>query len=232
MRLLVTRPVDEAARTAAKLVSLGHEPVFAPVLEIASTGAAIPGGPFDLVIATSARALHEVEAIAAPLACVGEKTAAAGRKAGYAVTAVAPDAARLVDLLLRDSDAKKVLYLAGRERRADLETSLRAAGWAVEVVEVYAARPVSAWPAGVVAALAEGTIDGALHYSPRSAELALNLIGEARARLAHYCLSPAVAAVCARHAGTQKVFTASQPTEDYLMTLIGEQSASLGVKTI
>ncbi|MCW2274233.1 uroporphyrinogen-III synthase [Rhodoblastus acidophilus] len=219
MRLLVTRPVDEAERTAGRLSALGHEALIAPVMEVAPTGAALPDGPFDLVVATSARALHEVAPIAAPLACVGEKTAAAGRKAGFSVAAVAPDAERLADLLLKESGTKRVLYVAGRERRADLETRLGGAGWRVDLVEVYAARPVAAWPKKIVEALAAGEIDGVLHYSPRSAALALPLMGEARTRLDHFCLSPAVARACAE-IPADRVFVASQPIEDCLLSLI------------
>ena len=222
MRLLVTRPVDEAARTAGRLASLGHEPLIAPVMEVAPTGAALPEGPFDLVVATSARALHEVAPMAAPLSCVGEKTAAAGRKAGFTVAAVAPDAERLVDFLLKESGPKSALYLAGRERRAELEIRLRAAGWRVDLVEVYAARPVVEWPQDIVAALAAGKIDGVLHYSPRSAALALALMGEARVRLAHFCLSPAVAQACAE-IPADRIFVASQPVEDCLMSLLKGQ---------
>jgi uroporphyrinogen-III synthase len=228
MRLLVTRPTDEAARTAARLAALGHEPVLAPVLDIASTGAAIPAGPFDLVIGTSARALQGVEATRAPLACVGEKTAAAGRKAGFSVTAVAPDAERLADGLLRDLKPQKTLYLAGRERRAELETRLRAAGWSVALVEVYEARAVAAWPAEIMAALGAGEIDGILHYSPRSAQLALALIGAARAGLLHFCLSQAVADVCGEQVAAERLFVASHPTEECLMTVLGRRDASDG----
>lgn len=231
MRLLVTRPVDEAARTAARLTALGHEPALAPVLDIAPTGAVLPAGPFDLVIATSARALQPACPVEAPLACVGEKTAAVGRRAGFSVTVTAPDADRLAETLLQDASPKTALYLAGQERRADLEIRLRAAGWRVELVEVYAARPVSAWPRDIMSGIAEGGIDGILHYSPRSAELAAQLIGPSWPHLAHFCLSPAVARVCARFPGAINIFTASQPTEECLMTLIGEQNASLGVKT-
>lgn len=219
MRLLVTRPVDEAERTAGRLSALGHEALIAPVMEVAPTGAALPDGPFDLVIATSARALQNGAPLAAPLACVGEKTAAAGRKAGFAVAAVAPDAERLADLLLKEPGTKKILYLAGRERRADLESRLGEAGWRVELVEVYAARPVAAWPKKIVDALAAGEVDGVLHYSPRSAGLALPLMCEARGRIRHFCLSPAVALACAE-IPADKVFVASQPTEDCLLSLL------------
>ena len=224
MRLLVTRPADQADQTARNLRALGHLPIVAPVLEIAPTGAPLPQGGFDLVLATSAQALVRVpltaELLALPFACVGEKTAIAARTAGFSVLNAAPDAEALA-VFLQMGPAKSALYLAGHERRATLEESLRAAGWRVEIVETYAARAVQAWPDGVRAALDAGEIKGVLHYSPRSAALALALIGgESARRLHHFCLSPTIAAVCRERAPDAEVFTASQPDEEALMTLL------------
>ncbi len=228
MRLLVTRPSDQAARTAERLRALGNEPVLAPVLEIAPTGADVPQGPFDLVLATSAQAFLAGAAPLAPLVCVGEKTATAGRAAGFAVALVASDADKLAAALLRDPLPRHVLYLAGQERKPQLEQRLRAACWRVDVAETYAARPVHAWPEAIGSALLAGGIDGALHYSPRSAELSLRLMGEAAPRLAHFCLSPAVATVCRGQAPPDKIFVASHPDEDSLLTVVQEQNALLG----
>jgi uroporphyrinogen-III synthase len=233
MQLLVTRPADQAEQTAQKLRLLGHQPIAAPVLEVARTGAPLPPGAFDLVLATSAQALAGVpptaELLALPFACVGEKTAIAARTAGCSVLHAAPDAEALADVLRVGKPAKSALYLAGRERRATLEESLRAAGWRVEIVETYAARAVQAWPEGVHAALDAGEIKGVLHYSPRSAALALALIGERSARrLRHFCLSPAIAAVCREYAPDAEVFTASQPDEEALMTLLHAENPRPG----
>ncbi len=57
---------------------------------------------------------------------------------------------------------------------------MRGAGWRLDVVETYDARPVAVWPEEVVAALRGGRIDAVLHYSPRSAGAALALIGDSR----------------------------------------------------
>ena len=54
MRLLVTRPEADAARTAQALRASGHEAVVAPVLRVESIDAKF-GGPFD------ARAVHQRE---------------------------------------------------------------------------------------------------------------------------------------------------------------------------
>lgn len=226
MRVLVTRPADQAAPTAKRLSALGHSPVCAPALEIVPVAAALPEGPFDLILATSAQAfvgLSPSPALrAAPLACVGDKTAAAAEAAGFTARIVAPRAEALSARLIAEWPPGSALYLAGRERKPLLEDSLRAAGWRLAILETYDARPIEAWSAEVSAALKKGQINAVLHYSPRSATAALALIGaEGAAGLSHYCLSEDVAAICRTFAPAEKIFVASQPDEEALMTLVG-----------
>ncbi len=233
MRVLVTRPEAQAARTARRLAELGHEPVVAPALEIAATREPLPKSAFDFVLATSAQAFAGIELparfTALPLACVGEKTAQAGRKAGFLRIQVAPHGEALAKELAAEGNARSALYLAGRERKDALETILRAKNWRVEIVETYAATPVAAWTDEIRAALDAGDIDAVLHYSPRSAAIALALIGrEAARRLRHYCLSPAVAAACRDWAPAEKIVSASHPDEESLMTLLSKPVRSLG----
>jgi len=226
IRVLVTRPADQAARTAKRLAALGHETVVAPALEIVPTGAAPPDEPFDLVLATSAQAFAGWRAPdtlrKAPLACVGETTAQAGKAAGFAPILVAPRASALVERLVASHKPGSALYLAGRERKPDLEQGLRAAGWRLRLLETYEARPVAGWPAAVAAALEKGEIDAVLHYSPRSAEAALKLIGNGPAQgLLHLCLSQDVAALCRARVPGTRILTAFQPDEDSLLELLG-----------
>jgi uroporphyrinogen-III synthase len=233
MRLLVTRPADQAATTAQKLEAFGHEPVVAPVLEIAATGAFAPPSAYELVLATSAQALASVETdsplLRLPFACVGEKTAAAARSLGFSLLCVSPQAEALAERLLATRAPSFALYLAGRERKPHLEERLRAADWRIEIVETYAARPVAAWTEDVRSALGDGQIDGVLHYSPRSAALALALIGSDQARrLRHFCLSPDIASVCREWAPEENIFTASHPDELGLLTLLRAQDGLAG----
>lgn len=232
MRLLVTRPADQAARTAQRLRASGHDPVVAPVLEIAATGAVEPPGAYDIVLATSAQALAAVErgGLSLTFACVGDKTAALAKSLGFTILHVSPEAETLADFLLASHAPGLALYLAGRERKPVLEKRLRAAGWQVEIVETYEARPVAAWPENVQSAIRNGQIDGVLHYSPRSATLALALIGRDQARrLRHFCLSPDIASVCAEWAPGQLIFAASQPDEEALIWLLRAQDGFPGV---
>ncbi|WP_294540419.1 uroporphyrinogen-III synthase [uncultured Rhodoblastus sp.] len=224
MRVLVTRPPEQAAPTAQKLVALGHVPVLAPVLEIVATGARLPAGPFDLLLASSAQAFLGIapeSAPGSPLACVGAKTAEAARRRGFEVQTVGADSEALATVLLAEGRPKSALYLAGRERKGLLERRLRENSWRVEIIETYEARPVPYWPENLRAALACGEIDAILHYSPRSAALALALMGrEAAPRLRHFCLSAEIAALCGAWAPQQQIVAAFQPDEESLMALL------------
>jgi uroporphyrinogen-III synthase len=225
MRVLVTRPREQAAPTAKKLSALGHRAVLAPVFEIAATVAKMPELGFDLLLATSAHAFLGFKPSRAllelPLACVGAKTADAGRRQGLKVGDVGADSEALAALLLADGGAKSALYLAGRERKGLLERLLRQKEWRVEIVETYETRPVPSWPENICAALARSEIDAVLHYSPRSAALALALMGrECALRLRHFCLSAETAASCRDWAPEERIVTSSQPDEESLMALI------------
>ncbi|WP_298354716.1 uroporphyrinogen-III synthase [Rhodoblastus sp.] len=235
MRVLVTRPSDQAAGTAKRLAALGHEALIAPVLEIFPTGAPVPDGPFDLVLATSAQAFAGGTAPPAirgvAVACVGEKTARAARDAGFEVEFVAPRAEALVEWLIAEKKSGAALYLAGRERKPVLEQRLAGAGWRLELVETYDARPVASWPEEIVAALRHGRIDAVLHYSPRSAGAALALMGAAAARLSHFCLSSDVADRCRAIAPEATIFIASQPDEEALISLLGSAESRHGDRT-
>ena len=90
MRLLLTRPVADAARSAAALRARGHDVVLAPLIRIepvpADVGAGA-NGPWAAVLITSANALAGVrvgELTSVPLIAVGDHSAAAARAAGFA----------------------------------------------------------------------------------------------------------------------------------------------------
>ena len=192
MRVIVTRARGDAARTAAALRARGHEPLFSPVLEIVATGAAIHPGPAQALIATSAHAFEFLpQADAAGLAhlslfVVGARTAKAARDAGLApprvIAASALDLAQQVALAL--PGPAHLLYLAGHDRKSDLEAALHAQGHVIEVTETYEARAVETLSLETAQALARGEADAVLHFSRRSARLASQAAG-----LRHVCIS-------------------------------------------
>jgi len=231
MRVLVTRPEGQATRTAARLRAAGHEAVLAPVLTIAATGNAWPA-PRDALVLTSAQAALAMPAQAAsdwrdvPAFAVGERTAEALRGRGFGgVTSAGSDAAALAALMAtRLPQGAGILYAAGHDRKPVLEQALAAAGLALTVVEVYAARPAPAWDTAIRAHLQASTLDAVLHYSARSAALALAQADAAGARqaflaLRHHCVSEDTAAPVIA-AGATIVVTADRPDEDSLLATL------------
>jgi uroporphyrinogen-III synthase len=224
------RAREDAERTAARLAELGRESVIAPVTEVVATGAKAPPGPFDIVVATSAKAFDLLEASARdpiaglPLFVVGARTARAAAAKGLAIDEpAAPDVVALVARLsARRGAASRALYLAGRDRKSDLESALAAAGHRVAVIEVYAARERPAWTGGEAGDVAR--CGAAMHYSARSAALAARLaesagIGDAFRSLRHVCISEDTAGPL-RAAGIAGIHAARTPDEDALFAAL------------
>lgn len=225
MRILVVRALRDAERTAARLAAAGHEAVVAPAIEVRPLPYAVPDGPFQALIATSAHAfaacagLERLQQV--PLHVVGARTAAAGRAAGFGRPAsVAPNASALVDSLEAIFPSRaRFLYLAGRDRRPEIETRL-SRRHDVSVVETYAAEPRDVLADEALAGIAQGRIDAVIHYSRRSAEILLELVRKAGieaelGRLRHFAISAEAAEPLA--AIIQSVVVAARPDEDSLL---------------
>ena len=199
LRVALTRPIEDARRSAEALWACGFEPVLAPAMEIAPTGRQPPDGNYDAALATSANAFAflSTETLTRlrglKLHVAGERTAAVARAAGFeeAVT-TCPDAATLAATLAARRSPMRLLYLTGRDRKPDLESTLRSAGHRVVAAEVYIAEARRAWSADEAQALS--TCAAVLHYSRRSAELAAALaaragLGDHWRAMLHACLS-------------------------------------------
>ncbi len=221
------RARDDAARSAALLLARGFVAARAPVTEIRATGALPPPGPFDVVVATSAEAIARLAPAAraaiagASLYVVGEQTAQAAREAGMRLALEpAPDVAALLTALRRRlAPHSRALYLAGRERKSALEAALSEAGHLTTPLEVYVAQARAAWDEDEARAVAG--CGAALHYSRRSAALAVQLaeragLADPFRALRHVCLSPD-AGEPLRAWGAPRLHYASQPREDRLI---------------
>jgi uroporphyrinogen-III synthase len=240
MRILVTRPASEAVRTAGRLLAAGHEPVLAPVMVVRATGKAPPAGRFDAVLITSGRAVADEAAASlgaldldvVPLFAVGPQTAEAARQAGFRDVRIAGgDAAALLDLMgLTLPRPARLLYITGQDRKPTLEAGLAAAGYALSVHETYAAEAVAAWPAAVLDEIATQRLAACLHYSRRSAALALHLaeaagLAEAFLGLVQACLSsdaaaPLRAAATRYRMAAGHLAVAERPDESSLFALL------------
>jgi uroporphyrinogen-III synthase len=231
-RIMVTRPLDEAHDTAARLAACGHDVLIEPLLRIRETGAALPPGPFDAAVVTSGNAVRAVarrgpgpELLGLPVMAVGRRTAAAAERSGFTDVAFAGrDVEALVAALAaRWTSPCRILYLAGTDHTVDLAARLAPAGHVVSVCPVYEALKSERFSTEAAAALAEGEIDAVLHYSARTAEAFVaasrGIVSRAGSDLLHLCLSRKVADILVA-SGARRVEAAALPEEDALLDLI------------
>ena len=230
MRLLVTRPASEGARTAAALQALGHQTLLAPLLRIEPLAADFGPGPWDGVIMTSANAARALrdhprrdELLPLKLFAVGRSTAQAARACGFEdIVSADGDVSDLLALLVRSAGgASRLLYLAGADRRVDLGAAL--VGTQIDTIVIYRAGADARLPGEIEAAFAAGQIDGVLHFSPRTAATfvtAVAALATAALALPQFCLSAAVAKPL-QAAGARDLRIAARPDEAALLELIG-----------
>jgi uroporphyrinogen-III synthase len=235
VRLVVTRPEPDGERTAQGLRARGHQVLVAPLLQIETErDIALGEGPWAAVVMTSANAARALEGHGRlnavrtlPLFAVGRRTADAARAAGFAdVRSADGDAAVLLRLLRGLGGAHPaLLYVAGADRARDLAAELAPHDIRVETVVGYRARAVTELPPRLRAALAAGEVDGALHFSRRSAEIYLDRSSAAGLRREalsprHFCLSAEVAEPL-KAAGATRIHAAPRPDEASLLATIG-----------
>ncbi len=214
---------------------MGHRVILSPVIEMAGTGAKWPDGVVDAVLATSAHAFAppldgpspEARRVM-PLYLVGERTTEMARSKGFLGEASVEGSAALLVFALSKLVVRphRIVYLTARDRKPDIETALKVIGQRVDIIEVYEARAVLRPSAEAEKALRQGTVDGVLHFSRRSAALfaaaAASADVEFRAT-AHFCLSSDVA-VPLREVGCGKIYISEQPSEADLLALVGHVS--------
>lgn len=209
MRLLVTRPDEDAKSLIAALKAQGHETVASPLLSIRFLPeAAIPRAAYRALLATSAngvRALgvHRDAALFHSLKvfAVGEASAEAACAAGFAdVESAGGNVTALAALVARRLSPEEgpLLHVAGSTVAGDLMGDLEARGFRVTRVRLYEAIAASRLPEAARAAIEARTLDGALFYSPRTARTFAVFIRDvglqdALSAVTAYCLSLAVA---------------------------------------
>jgi uroporphyrinogen-III synthase len=204
VRLLVTRPLPDGERTASALRAHGHDVLVAPVLRMEALNCALQDQAYAGVILTSANAARAIAAhpqcaklMSLPAFTVGRHTARVAQGAGFPdVHCADGDRGDLTHLLRGRMEANSgpLLYLTGEDRAGDIELACVVIVTAVIYRMVKAERLSTA----VETALAEGRIDGVLHFSRRSAQAYVEcaqragLLGRALEPL-HFCLSSQVA---------------------------------------
>lgn len=240
LRIVVTRPQDDAARTAAVLRGMGHEVLTEPLLTVQPLEVPLPppqavggllltsaNGVRMLDRAAGALPLPQAQALRSlPAYAVGDQTARALRECGFhTVLSADGDVGVLAGLVRRvhPADGLPLLHVAGTDRAGDL-TALLAPEYPVQRVVLYRAETATAFSPAFQQALSGGAVDVVLLYSPRTAVTFATLIDACGARdhlrvVTAACLSHTVAKSL-DGLPFQAVRVAGQPRQDALLALL------------
>jgi uroporphyrinogen-III synthase len=204
MRILVTRPIEDGAEIARRLAVMGHRALLAPLLTVRNhPGPPLPLAGVQAVLATSANGVRALAARTAarnvPVFAVGPQTADAAARAGFIrVRNAKGDALALADAVRRWADpaAGPLLHAAGEEADSRLAEALGAHGFTVKREALYRVEAETQLPPAATEALARGTVQAALFFSPRSARVFVDCVtraGLSTAGLVAVCISAATA---------------------------------------
>lgn len=232
MQVLVTRPIDDAKKTAAKLEALGHEPILCPLLTIRPLdGPQILLQDIAGLLVTSANGIRAFAARSAvrdiPVYAVGAQSAAEARALGFSrVKHSDGDARALAQLVAASVDPGHgiLLHAAGADRRGGLADRLRADGFRVREDVLYEAVAERSFAPAAWNALRERHVGAVLLFSPRSAKIFRDLIE--RNHLAAACQEMLAVCISAATADAFKslqfrdIRIAAYPHEDALLALL------------
>jgi uroporphyrinogen-III synthase len=227
MRVLITRPREDAERIALKLQSMGHEPLVVPLLETRfRDGDEIALDGVQAVLATSANGVRAFARRSArrdvPLFAVGPQTAQAAHAAGFATVRDAKgDAHALGAAAARwaSPGAGVLLHVKGSDGPSALAATLARKGFAADSVVLYDMEAVAEPPRALGDVFAGG-VDAALFFSPRSAEIFKDgAAGLATDATIAVCISEATAAALAPLA-FRETRVAREPNQQALLSLL------------
>jgi uroporphyrinogen-III synthase len=225
--VLLTRPKAQAqafSRALSARFGARVRPVVAPLMRVEALAPDLPGGPFAAVIFTSANGVDAARALRPRLPdlawCVGDRTAAAARAAGFAARSAAGDAGALVRAVLADPPPGRLLHLTGAETRGDIAQRLASAG--LETLSAVIYRQVALPLPGVAqAVLAAGGPVILPLFSPESARRAARALAAApRADLRLVAMSDAVA-LAAGDLPRAGLWLAARPDAEAMLQAVG-----------
>lgn len=187
MRVLVTRPFEDARETAAALARRGHKAVIAPLLSLRFVDGPEPAlRAIQAVLVTSANGIRGFARRTAkrdvPVFAVGSHTAVAASELGFSdVTNAQGDGtalARTVRERLKPEQGSLLLASTAYPRPV-LWAALEQAGYCVSSLPVYEMDEQSVLPPAACEAFSARALDALLVFSPRSARVAAERIEEA-----------------------------------------------------
>jgi uroporphyrinogen-III synthase len=230
MRVLVTRPEEDALSFGERLKARGHEAIVAPLMRVHfHNGPDIPLDGVQAILATSANGIRGLARRTrrrnVPVFAVGPQTEREARKLGFSSVRNADgDARALLEATKRWARpaAGTLLHVRGAESSRELETLLCHEGFDVRGEILYEVAAETALPANAIARLRADSIDAALFFSPRSARIFRELCATAHLdtrRLVAACISRATADALSP-LSFRDVLIAAKPNQDALLALL------------
>ncbi len=239
MRLLITRPKEDADPLANLLRKAGHQPVIFPLLSIVyEKGATTKLASYKLndvqaLLMTSANGVrsfaHADKRRAFKVMAVGEATAKVARQAGFKDVVVAGGDVEALAKTVKetlDPQAGLLLHGAGTKLAGDLKGLLEKEGFHYERLSLYHADKTQNLSASLINQFKEGMIDGVTLYSPRTADSFAALVEKAglkeeMKKVTAFGLSEAVAQ---KLGGLmfENIVTAKTPDQDALLQAINQ----------
>lgn len=243
MRVLITRPLHDARRTARLLEDRGTEAVIEPLFSISFIPAAsvtLDGVQGYLVTsANGVRALAQALPADNPLTldlpvyAVGDATGEAAREHGFSKVYSAGGDVHSLAALVRSRvrpDGGALIHAAGTDLAGDLAGDLEASGYSVQRARLYETRAAVALSQDTQQLIATGRIHAALFYSPRTARIFAELarranLADACGGMWAYCLSEAVARELAG-VPFARLRVAPEPAQEALLATFDEDRAA------
>jgi uroporphyrinogen-III synthase len=205
MRILITRPIEDAKPLADALEERGIEVLIEPLLEIRHLeDAEIDLDGVQALLFTSANGVRAFAALSPrrdlKVFAVGDGSADAARQAGFPdVESANGDLEALAALVVDRLKAEDgiLFHAAGTVTAGDLKARLEGLGYQVRRAQLYEAKIATALSTETRANLTLGGIDAVLLFSPRTASTFADLWRTAGSpslgRIHALCLSAAVA---------------------------------------
>jgi uroporphyrinogen-III synthase len=233
MRVLVTRPIEDARETEGLLKARGHEALIAPMLTVKfHDGPQIELTGVQAILVTSANGVRALSRRTSrrdlPVFAVGPQSAETAREAGFNFVKNADgDATALAKAVPFWTYAEKgpLLHASGAEGEGRLAMALNASGFSVRTEYLYEVSAVSELPAVARDALKSGLLNAVLLFSPRSARAFADCVDRAglaaaASRLIGVCISEAAAAGLPPLA-LREIRVAKRPNQTSMLDCLG-----------
>jgi len=224
MRVLITRPEEDAVRIAEVLRSRGHEPLIAPLLKTHfHDGPEVSLDGIQAILATSANGVRALVRRTSrrdiPVFAVGPQTEEEARNHGFtSVRNANGDSKALASAAQHWASPVKgaLLHVKGAEADGTLATLLKSQGFDVRTLVLYEVAGIGL-PDEARTQLANRTIDAALFFSARSARIFRDAaVGWPLETVMAMCISAATAEALAP-LSFRSVRVAEKPNQDALL---------------